>query len=100
MCIRDRRPESHIRMDEYPQAVRLILQDIIRAAAHDHAGAFFRQPGDELVLDLPEIIRIAVAGRRAVSYTHLDVYKRQPHTAVLRHASPRLPQRWHLPADS
>ena len=47
--------------------------ELLHAAAHAHA---VQQPVvDIIALQLPE--RIAVHGHRAVSYTHLDVYKRQ-----------------------
>ena len=50
--------EFYVRMDENPQAVRLIPQDIIGAPAHNDTGAFFCQLSDDPVLDLPQIIRI------------------------------------------
>lgn len=53
--------EFHIRMDEYPQAVRLVLQDIVGAAADNDARPFFRQLGDDVILDLPQIVRVVLA---------------------------------------
>ena len=45
--------ERHIRMDKDLQAVCLILQNVVRAAAHDDAGTFFGQFRDDIVLMLP-----------------------------------------------
>lgn len=52
------RTESHIRMNEYPKAVGLILEDVIRTATYDDARLLFCQFGDNSVLDAPEIIRV------------------------------------------
>ena len=53
--------ELHIRMDEDLQAVGLVLQDVIGAAADDDAGAFFGQSGDDLILVRPENVLVGGA---------------------------------------
>ena len=53
--------EIQIGMDENPQTVGCIPEDVVGAAAHNQAGPFLGQIGDDLILDLPEVVGIAVA---------------------------------------
>lgn len=59
------RAKREIRVDEHPQAIRLVAEDVIRTPPHDHTRPFFRQIGDDLILDRPQVIGI-VRLRRAV----------------------------------
>ena len=43
----------HVGMDEDVQAVRLVLQDEIRAAADDDTGALFGKLADDAALNFP-----------------------------------------------
>ena len=49
------------RMDKDLQAVRLVLQNEIGAAADDDAGAFFGELRDDLVLVIPQNIFVGGA---------------------------------------
>lgn len=51
-------------MDEHPQTVCLVPQDVVGAPSDNHAGTFFCQLTDQLVLHLPEIVGVAGAGSR------------------------------------
>ena len=44
------------RMNKRRQAIRMILENHIRATTDDHAGFFFRQFQDNLSLQLPQLI--------------------------------------------
>ena len=46
----------HIRMDKSGQAVRLLPQDIVGAAADDNARSFLRQLQDDLPLEQPQLV--------------------------------------------
>ena len=56
-------PEFHIRMYKYIEAICSVLEDIIRTAAYDNTGAFFRKVDNNLPLDRPELILIGGAHR-------------------------------------
>ena len=47
-------PEGHVRVDKGGEELRLPPEDEIRAAAHDDAGALFRQLQDQLPLKDPQ----------------------------------------------
>ena len=48
-------------MDKDLQAVRRVLQNVVRAAAHDDAGPFCGKVCDDLVLPLPQDILVGGA---------------------------------------
>ena len=50
--------EFHVGMDKDFETVGGVAQDVVGAAANDDAGFFLGQIGDDLVLDLPQIILV------------------------------------------
>lgn len=56
------RPEGHVCVDKDPQAVRFVPENVVRAPAYNDAGALLCQLGDDLILDLPEVVRIVGPG--------------------------------------
>lgn len=61
-----------VRIEEYPQAGRVIPQDVIRAAAHDDTGAFVCQFPDDTTLRLEHLIFTGKIAQMAVKY-HVSV---------------------------
>ena len=53
--------ERHVRMDKNLQAVRRVLQNVVRTASHNDAGAFCGKVRDDLVLMLPENVLVGGA---------------------------------------
>ncbi len=55
--------ERHIRMDKDLEALGLVLQNVVRAAADDDTGALFGKLADDAALNFPEDILVRRAER-------------------------------------
>ena len=82
MCIRDR--NNNDRTDRRPDCVTelrmgnsvLTVSGFFKQGATDTAADKMMKP-ETVRTELPMRISVTQSGRRSVSYTHLDVYKRQ-----------------------
>lgn len=54
--------KRQIRMDENPQAIRFIAQNIVGASADNYARLLFRNLSNQLILDFPKIIGVIGQG--------------------------------------